>query len=80
MDAEYIMDTIAKACALAEILKAKGDHKGAKELLDRVAEIEDRLMYMTAIGGASRGKSRNGEAEAVATDVGRESVARGGGA
>lgn len=44
--AEYIMDTITKACDLAEILKAKGDLKGAREILDGVAEIQDRLMCL----------------------------------
>ena len=47
MDADYIMGTITKASDLAEALKAKGDLKGARELLDGVAEIQDRLMCLT---------------------------------
>ena len=43
---EYILDTIKAACSLAAIFKAKGDLKSARELLDRVNEILDRLTYL----------------------------------
>ena len=43
---EYILDTVKAACSLAEIFKAKGDLKSARELLDGVAEIMDRLTYL----------------------------------
>ena len=36
-EAEYIIDAVKSACDLAEILKAKGDLKGAREILDGVA-------------------------------------------
>ena len=42
----YILDTLKAACSLAEIFKAKGDLKSARELLDGVAEIMDRLTYL----------------------------------
>ena len=42
----YILDTVNASCSLAEIFKAKGDIKSARELLDGVAEIMDRLMYL----------------------------------
>lgn len=51
-ETEYIMDTVRSACSLAEIIKAKGDFKGARELFDRVAEIQDRLMYLRERKGA----------------------------
>ena len=43
---EYILDTVKASCSLAEIFKAKGDLKSARELLDGVAEIMDRLTYL----------------------------------
>ena len=45
-EAENILDTIKAACSLAAIFKAKGDIKSARELLDGVAEIMDRLTYI----------------------------------
>ena len=42
----YILDTLKAACSLAEIFKAKGDLKSARELLDGVEEIMDRLTYL----------------------------------
>ena len=42
----YILDTLKAACSLAEIFKAKGDLKSARELLDGVEEILDKLMYL----------------------------------
>ena len=42
----YILDTLNASCSLAEIFKAKGDLKSARELLDGVEEIMDRLMYL----------------------------------
>lgn len=52
MNANEIVETIAASCALAEVLKSKGDLKGARELLDGVAEILDRLMYLRERRGA----------------------------
>lgn len=43
---EYALYTIKAACSLAAIFKAKGDQKSARELLDRVNEILDRLTYL----------------------------------
>lgn len=45
-ETEYIMDTVRSACSLAAIIKANGDLKGERELLDGVAKIQDRLMYL----------------------------------
>lgn len=42
----YILDTVKASCSLAEIFKAKGDLKSARELLDGVSEILDRLTYL----------------------------------
>ena len=42
----YILDTLKAACSHEEIFKAKGDLKSARELLDGVAEIMDRLTYL----------------------------------
>ena len=42
----YILDTVKASCSLAEIFKANGDLKSARELLDGVEEIMDRLMYL----------------------------------
>ena len=52
MNAKEIVETIAASCALAEVLKSKGDLKGAREQLDGVAEILDRLMYLRERRGA----------------------------
>lgn len=46
MNAEDIADTIVEACSLATALMAKGDFKGARELFARVADIQDRLLYL----------------------------------
>ena len=43
---EYILDTIRESCSLAQIFKEKGDLKSARELLDGVNEILDRLAYL----------------------------------
>lgn len=43
---EYILDTIRESCPLAKIFKEKGDLKSARELLDGVNEILDRLAYL----------------------------------
>ena len=42
----YILDTLKAACSLAEISKAEGDLKSARELLHCAAEILDRLTYL----------------------------------
>ena len=42
----YILDTVNASCSLAEIFKAKGDLKSARELLDGVEEILDKLTYL----------------------------------
>lgn len=47
MSAEYIAETIDAACSLAAILKAEGDLKGAREILDKVADIQNKIMYLT---------------------------------
>lgn len=46
MTNKEIAKTICDACSIAAALKAKGDFKGARELLDRVAEIQDRMLYL----------------------------------
>lgn len=40
--------TIFEACSIATAMRAKGDLKGARELLDRVAEILDILLYLSS--------------------------------
>ena len=47
MSADYIAETISSACSIAAALKAAGDKKGAREILDRVAEIQDRMLYLS---------------------------------
>ena len=42
----YILDTVKASCSLAEIFKANGDLKSARELLDGVEEIMDSLIYL----------------------------------
>ena len=43
---EYILDTIRESCSLAQIFKEEGDLKSARELLDGVKEMLDRLVYL----------------------------------
>lgn len=52
MNAKEIAETIVEACSIATALMAKGDFKGARELFDRVAEIQDRLLYLRERKGA----------------------------
>lgn len=47
MSADYISETISSACSIAAALKAAGDKKGAREILNRVAEIQDRVLYLS---------------------------------
>ena len=52
MNAKEIAETIVDACSIATDLMAKCDFKGARELFDRVAEIQDRMLYMREMKGA----------------------------
>lgn len=49
MTNKEIAETIFEACSIATAMRVKGDFKGARELLDRVAEIQDMLLYLSEL-------------------------------
>ena len=53
---EYIMETVRSACSLAMAFKEKGCLKDARELLDCVAEIEDRILYLQQMKSINKEK------------------------
>lgn len=53
---ECILEMINKACSLAKELKKQGRLEDAMELLDGVARIEDRLLYLQQLEAARKAK------------------------
>jgi len=50
------METVRSACSLAMAFKEKGCLKDARELLDCVAEIEDRILYLQQMKSMNKEK------------------------
>ena len=63
MTNKEIAKTIFDACSIATALRAKGDFKGARELLDRVAEILDRMLCLRERMERNENNDRKGKTE-----------------
>ena len=50
------LETVRSACSLAMAFKEKGCLKDARELLDCVADIEDRILYLQQMKSMNKEK------------------------